>query len=60
MKPSISKIVAAVERDNHEGFCIACGHQTTGVEPDARNYPCEACEKDRVFGASELLFMSYA
>jgi hypothetical protein len=28
-----------------------------GVEPDARNYLCEACGERRVFGAEEILLM---
>jgi hypothetical protein len=27
-----------------------------GVEPDARNYECEACGERAVYGAQELLF----
>lgn len=37
------------------GFCIACGNQQEGCEPDARNYACEACDEKAVFGAMELL-----
>ena len=41
------------------GFCIACGEEADGVEPDARNYPCEACGKRKVYGAPELVLMGY-
>jgi hypothetical protein len=37
------------------GFCIACGEDADGCEPDARNYPCECCGENQVFGAQELL-----
>lgn len=37
------------------GFCIACGHEHGGVEPDARKYPCESCGERKVYGAEELL-----
>jgi hypothetical protein len=37
------------------GFCIACGQETDGVEPDARRYHCPACQLDTVFGVEELL-----
>lgn len=37
------------------GFCLACGHEQDGCEPDARNYECEACGKKQVFGAEEIL-----
>jgi len=39
------------------GFCVACGADRDGCEPDARNYECDECGKRMVFGASELLFM---
>ena len=37
------------------GFCIACGNEQEGCEPDARNYECEECGALQVFGAEELL-----
>ena len=39
------------------GFCHACGEDADGVEPDARNYECEACGENEVFGAAETLLM---
>jgi hypothetical protein len=39
------------------GFCLACGAETTGVEPDARRYECEACGAAKVYGLEELLVM---
>ena len=44
---------------NGAGFCLACGHEQYGVEPDARKYSCEACSKNQVYGASELVFMGH-
>jgi hypothetical protein len=43
--------------EEYEGFCVACGESAYGVEPDARNYECESCGKNQVFGAEELLMM---
>lgn len=40
------------------GFCAACGEEHDGCEPDARHYPCEACGRNLVFGAQELLLMT--
>ena len=37
------------------GFCICCGADADGVEPDARRCPCEACGNHAVCGAEELL-----
>ena len=45
--------------DENPGFCINCGEERDGCEPDARNYPCEACGENKVYGASELISMGY-
>lgn len=42
---------------SYTGLCIGCGAERDGCEPDARNYDCEECEKNLVFGAQELLVM---
>ena len=39
------------------GFCLACGSEQGGCEPDARRYKCEACGERQVFGPHELLMM---
>jgi len=39
------------------GVCTACGAETDGCEPDARNYECDDCGEREVFGAEELLLM---
>ncbi len=41
--------------ENYGGFCIQCGDQADGVEPDARRYRCESCGANAVYGAEELL-----
>ena len=40
------------------GFCLACGAEADGCEPDARNYKCEACGAREVFGVEECLMMN--
>jgi predicted RNA-binding Zn-ribbon protein involved in translation (DUF1610 family) len=50
------RILEAVEADENVGFCLGCGEETYGVEPDAVGYPCEACGEKAVYGAQELLF----
>jgi hypothetical protein len=56
---SADAIMAACERSmfgtEDDGFCVACGEEATGVEPDAERYPCEACGKRAVYGAEQLL-----
>jgi hypothetical protein len=62
LHPSITpdRILDAIERYNstldNPGFCIKCGEETDGVEPDARKYRCEVCDANGVYGAEELLF----
>lgn len=58
-KPTLEQIMEAVEEDDNTGFCIACGEQAYGVEPDARNYECESCGAKKVFGAEELLLSMF-
>jgi predicted amidophosphoribosyltransferase len=40
---------------DNPGFCLACGAEADGCEPDAENYECEACGEHQVFGADEIL-----
>lgn len=54
-KPAFAEIEQAAESD--DGFCLACGHQQHGVEPDARRYTCESCGAPKVYGAEELALM---
>ena len=61
MHPKITadRIIGACERRmttlDNPGFCLACGAEQDGCEPDARRYPCETCGKRAVYGAEELL-----
>lgn len=58
-KITADRVVEAVERGmsslDNPGFCIACGDEAEGCEPDARKYRCESCGAHAVFGAEELL-----
>lgn len=59
--PSITldRVSEAAHRRNvtldDPGFCIQCGTEAEGVEPDAREYECESCGEHSVYGADELL-----
>lgn len=61
--PSISpeRIADAIQESHttlaNPGFCIACGADADGCEPDARGYACDECDAHAVYGAEELLFM---
>ena len=56
---TIDVVMAAADRQMKEledpGFCVACGAEHCGVEPDAREYPCSECGERKVFGAMEIL-----
>ena len=57
-KLDINAVIAAAENDEeYIGFCIACGAEAYGVEPDARRYDCDECGKPKVYGAEEILLM---
>jgi len=43
--------------DGDKGFCLGCGAEASGVEPDARRYPCESCGAAKVYGLQELAIM---
>ena len=53
----IDTIIEAVEADDNLGFCLGCGAEAYGIEPDARKYECEECGECKVYGAEELLIM---
>ena len=56
-KLDMDRVMEAVQEDDGTGFCLACGEQASGCEPDARNYECQSCGRNRVFGAEEILMM---
>jgi len=57
-KITLKRVMAAAKRQQLElddpGFCIDCGHEQDGCEPDARRYKCELCGEKAVYGAEEL------
>ena len=58
-KININDVIAAAENEEeYIGFCLACGLENYGVEPDARRYECEECGKEKVYGAQEILLMT--
>jgi hypothetical protein len=54
------RVIAAVKNAagslDNPGFCLACGEDAEGCEPDARGYECEYCGEHKVYGAEETLF----
>lgn len=54
---TFDQIVEAIKSGDYVGFCLACGAEAYGVEPDAHEYTCESCGAKKVYGAEELLIM---
>jgi hypothetical protein len=56
---TLARVQEAVERQmtslDNPGFCLACGEEAMGCEPDACEYECESCGEPKVYGAAELL-----
>jgi anaerobic ribonucleoside-triphosphate reductase len=50
-------LVTAAASGRHMGYCIRCGYECDGIEPDASGYACEDCGANGVYGAEQLLFM---
>jgi hypothetical protein len=59
--PTLEQVMDAIKRRDtcldSPGFCLYCGQESEGYEPDARNCECEYCGQPQVFGAEELLIM---
>ena len=57
MKPNLKWLLRAAECADAQSFCLECGDESDGVEPDARGYECDACGEPAVYGVDELLLM---
>lgn len=58
---TVDRVIRAMKRSystlDNPGFCIKCGADADGCEPDARRYECEECGERGVYGAEELLMI---
>lgn len=58
---TLDRVTEAIKAEvlglENPGFCLACGADAEGCEPDARRYRCEDCDERRVYGAAEVLRM---
>lgn len=52
---SRTRVLRAAQSGDSIGFCLSCGAETDGVEPDATGYQCHSCGKHEVSGAEEIL-----
>lgn len=55
-KPSLGALQDAME-DGAMGFCLACGDEQHGIEPDAHGARCQSCGAHKVYGAEQLVLM---
>ena len=60
-KVTVQRVMAAAMEQAttlaNPGFCLHCGAELEGFEPDARRCECELCSADAVHGAADLLEM---
>ena len=58
---TVDRVMEALERDesylDNPGFCISCGEDADGYEPDAEYHECECCGMPSVFGAMQVMFI---
>ncbi len=50
-------VADAIARDDSTGFCLECGAEADGVEPDAEFYTCEVCGVMAVARAEQILLL---
>jgi hypothetical protein len=53
-KPECTEEELSALSDEGTGWCLACGTEAYGVEPDASKYTCEECGQPKVYGLEEL------
>jgi hypothetical protein len=53
----VTRMVKKAQKDidYFPGICTACGKSANNCEPDAREYTCNHCGQQKVYGAEELL-----
>jgi hypothetical protein len=57
---TLDEVMDAAECDDGRGFCLQCGAEHDGCEPDARRYPCDNCGALAVYGAQEIIIGAIA
>jgi len=57
---TLDEVMEAAESGDGIGFCLSCGEQVDGVEPDAHGYECASCGAHAVCGAEEILLTGAA
>ena len=52
---TLPRVLVAIQEGGYPGFCVACGVEADGVDPDACGDECEECGAAALYGAEELL-----
>jgi len=47
----INRLIEVMANDESIGFCVCCGNEIFGVDPDTKNMKCDNCGKFSVFGS---------
>jgi hypothetical protein len=55
--PSFEDVQKVMVTDSNEGFCLFCGAEAYGVEPDTEKHVCDVCGKPGVYGAEQLMLL---
>jgi len=57
----MTEVAFQADCTDSNGYCSSCDEVTNwgGVEPDARKYQCEVCEKMTVYGMEESILMGF-
>ena len=62
LKPAMIRLTEAMlcnALENNVGYCIVCGADHDGCEPDASRYRCDNCRSGSVYGAELCLLCDY-
>lgn len=58
---TMERLEDAIQRESewceNPGFCIKCGADADGCEPDAERYECEECGERAVYGLMYIAMM---
>lgn len=49
------RVMSALKSKDYPGFCLTCGAEAEGCEPDAEYHECDSCGAPSVFGAEQVL-----
>jgi len=54
-RPTLDAVIQACEDDRNTGFCIECGEEAYGCEPDMQREKCHSCGSYAVYGGEQII-----